>query len=219
MENGIYLRLPGQWQDEVWSEATSGAGVYHNVHRWYVPGLGLYTRSDPLGVLAEQGISTAPYVFARGNPVRFVDPLGLYTAQGNPRFKREVADAMRRIRDGLDDQDAECCTQYFEDRGIDIEQWLEPGGPPYIREGRSEEFRTASGAKACGKPQTGPPFSYMWVNWEDCFRTPDPCLLSSTILHEIGHLARQDTDVDNEPSDFFKPCTLDGCTQPGVRGD
>ncbi len=47
-ENGIDLRLPGQWENPTWADATSGAGVYYNVWRWYAPDDGRYTRPDPL---------------------------------------------------------------------------------------------------------------------------------------------------------------------------
>ena len=215
---GIPLRLPGQWVDDTWLDATSGAGVYYSPWRYLETQTGRYLRPDPLGARNERGIASQPYGYASLNPLSLVDPLGLYTAQGNSRFKDEVTDAMERISKALNNG-SECCLQYFHDRGVDLKTWAQPGGPPYIRQGQSAEFRTASGAKACGKPQTGAPFLYLWINWDDCFQKPDPCLLSSTILHELGHLARHDAGVDNEPADFFKVCTLDSCTQPGVRGD
>jgi len=75
LDNGIYLRLPGQWNDGTWSDATSGAGVYYNVHRWYQPATGRYTRADPIGLLS--GINL--YGYADQNPVMKMDPLGLAT--------------------------------------------------------------------------------------------------------------------------------------------
>lgn len=70
----LFLRFPGQWDDEVWLEATRGAEVYYNVHRWYQPGTGRYGRPDPLG-LGRNDVNPYPYVAA--NPINFHDPLGL----------------------------------------------------------------------------------------------------------------------------------------------
>lgn len=52
-----------------------GAGVHFNVHRWYAPGTGRYSRTDPLGV--EAGVNL--YLYASSNPVTFFDSLGLET--------------------------------------------------------------------------------------------------------------------------------------------
>jgi hypothetical protein len=49
-ENGVFLRLPGQWVDTTWEAATLGAEIYYNVARWYEPQTGRYTRVDPLGL-------------------------------------------------------------------------------------------------------------------------------------------------------------------------
>ncbi len=73
-DNGILLRLPGQWDDGTWDNATSGAGVYYNVYRWYAPAVGRYTRPDP--VWEADYFNLNPYVFALGNPVNFWDPDG-----------------------------------------------------------------------------------------------------------------------------------------------
>ena len=60
------LRLPGQEND-------SDTGWYHNGFRDYIPSLGRYLESDPMGLAA--GPNT--YAYAGGNPVRFGDPSGL----------------------------------------------------------------------------------------------------------------------------------------------
>jgi RHS repeat-associated protein len=85
LETGVSLRLPGQWEDSSWQDATSGAGVYYNVHRWYQPGTGSYTRPDPLGVVNQAAFSPTsgqapvrqPYGYAEMNPVIRFDSLGL----------------------------------------------------------------------------------------------------------------------------------------------
>ncbi len=50
LAHGIFLRLPGQWDDGTWADATSGAGVYYNVHRWYSPATGSYSGPDPINL-------------------------------------------------------------------------------------------------------------------------------------------------------------------------
>jgi len=73
--NGVFLRLPGQWVDSIWEDATLGTEVFYNVHRWYENGTGRYARTDPL-VLRPDPQSNV-YLYANANPLRFLDPLGL----------------------------------------------------------------------------------------------------------------------------------------------
>lgn len=72
-EEDVFLRFPGQWDDEVWLEAMRGADAYYNLHRWYQPAMGRYTRPDPLGL--EAGLNL--YVYVEGNPLNYFDPRGL----------------------------------------------------------------------------------------------------------------------------------------------
>jgi RHS repeat-associated protein len=82
-ENGVFLRFPGQWLDETWASSSMGAGVAYNVHRWYQPDTGTYTRADPLRQVS--GIYAGPtflipgnsFLYSGANPLRFIDPLGL----------------------------------------------------------------------------------------------------------------------------------------------
>jgi RHS repeat-associated protein len=62
------LRFPGQ-------ESDLETGLYHNGFRDYVPGLGMYLESDPIGLLG--GMNTYGYV--RANPLNGIDPKGLDT--------------------------------------------------------------------------------------------------------------------------------------------
>ena len=68
----LFLRLPGQWDDGRWAEASLGADLYYNVNRWYEPAIGIYGRADPLGLQGDYH----PYLYASANPLSFFDPLG-----------------------------------------------------------------------------------------------------------------------------------------------
>jgi RHS repeat-associated protein len=96
-ERGLFLRLPGQWDDGTWDEAASGAEVYHNVHRFLAPGIGRYTRPDPIRQVAELYagptlylLPGSPYLYVAANPVRFIDPRGLTLEQALCTLKYTV---------------------------------------------------------------------------------------------------------------------------------
>jgi RHS repeat-associated protein len=92
LAKGIFLRMPGQWKDAVWSAATYPQEIFYNVHRWYEPQTGRYTSVDPLHSIPILQIETprsldpelfSPlYGYAAANPVSYIDPLGLLQYKG-----------------------------------------------------------------------------------------------------------------------------------------
>ncbi|MGB6641971.1 MAG: RHS repeat-associated core domain-containing protein [Thermoanaerobaculia bacterium] len=70
---GVFLRFPGQWENEVWEAASEGEALYYNVHRWYEYGTGRYSRPDPLGRKSTPNL----FGYADTRPTRVIDPLGL----------------------------------------------------------------------------------------------------------------------------------------------
>ncbi len=74
LTKGIFLRMPGQWKDPLWSDATYPMELLYNVHRWYEPQTGRYTSSDP----AWDGYwgDINPYLYAFANPILNVDVRG-----------------------------------------------------------------------------------------------------------------------------------------------
>ena len=105
-ENGVLLRLPGQWEDVLWQDASLGASIYYNLHRWYERGTGRYTRKDPVGdVESREDLPWYPrfeterfsfYSYVDGNPLVFVDPLGLLKFKGcTPDEQTQITEAFK----------------------------------------------------------------------------------------------------------------------------
>jgi RHS repeat-associated protein len=72
---GIFLRLPGQWDDITWDNSNLSSGLYYNLNRWYDGVTGRYIQSDPVWSTAEP--YPQPYIYGSSNPVHYSDPLGL----------------------------------------------------------------------------------------------------------------------------------------------
>jgi RHS repeat-associated protein len=67
----LNLRFPGQYYD-------AETDLHYNYYRSYDPRSGRYIESDPTGI--KGGINT--YLYASGNPMKYVDPLGLESIFG-----------------------------------------------------------------------------------------------------------------------------------------
>ena len=81
----VNLRFPGQYYD-------AESGLHYNYSRFYDPVIARYLSSDPIGLRG--GLNR--YNYANGNPLSFVDQLGLSAAAAEVQ---RSADWARRIRD------------------------------------------------------------------------------------------------------------------------
>jgi RHS repeat-associated protein len=68
-----------------------GSGSLDNVNRWYQPATGRYLSPDPLRIAVMEGPSSTStllnerfglFSYVDGNPILFIDPLGLYKFKG-----------------------------------------------------------------------------------------------------------------------------------------
>ena len=68
------MRFAGQYYDQE-------TGLHYNYQRYYVPEIGKYTSTDPMGLVIGPNL----YTYLWGNPVNAIDPLGLWgcNADGN----------------------------------------------------------------------------------------------------------------------------------------
>ncbi len=68
------LRLPGQEVEQQPTNSVNGMSEReYNIFRWYRPNWGRYAEADPVGLDADVDL----FSYAKGTPVRFVDPYGL----------------------------------------------------------------------------------------------------------------------------------------------
>jgi RHS repeat-associated protein len=96
------LRFPGQYFD-------AETGLHYNYYREYNPSIGKYLQADPIGL----GGGINPYPYVQNNPVKNIDPFGLYeknvhfdatkAAAKDAGYCEWEADAIARADHGVDE--------------------------------------------------------------------------------------------------------------------
>jgi len=71
-QSGVFLRLPGQWDDASWDNSKLTSGLYYNLNRWYSSSYSRYSQPD---LFDSPGDLAYPYAASR--PLTYIDPLGL----------------------------------------------------------------------------------------------------------------------------------------------
>jgi len=83
---GLFLRFPGQWEDQTWENQNLHSGLYYNVNRWYQTQAGRYTQVDPLltqtATSPTLSLRLPPYIYGNDRPTVFTDPFGLFSFGG-----------------------------------------------------------------------------------------------------------------------------------------
>jgi len=90
--------FPGQYYDQE-------TGLYYNYFRYYDPNTGRYLRIDPVGILG--GLNGYSYV--RNNPLKWVDPLGLwpwYLDKPTEQQAQNAQDLLQKYVPNLSDKEA-----------------------------------------------------------------------------------------------------------------
>jgi RHS repeat-associated protein len=129
------LRFPGQYYD-------AESGLHYNRFRHYSPDVGRYVSADPIGQIG--GVNL--YRYGLGNPLSFIDPLGLKFGVIGPQgpARARVEAALERFRSTPRGQEIEAATG---DRLVPIEVneegtnryseekdwiWIDPDSPECV---------------------------------------------------------------------------------------
>jgi RHS repeat-associated protein len=170
------LRYPGQWKDDPAFVVTDPPqrNLFANGYRWYNPDWGRYTQSDPIGIRGGPN----PYLYARANPLFFIDPLGLVEVACPCEYEDPVKQAHGDVvaaGTGPDNRWAPLA-DCFGGLGRNL---------PWIVCGTPEECAQAGSRDPYGftYPDSLPGIVFL------CPRgLQDGCELRRTIAHEIAHL-------------------------------
>jgi RHS repeat-associated protein len=171
-ESGVFLRFPGQWSDAVWQGATQGAEIYYNVHRWYEPEIGRYSRVDPLGL--DEGDWTL-FAYAASNPLLQFDPNGL-TALAPGSKCRGFDRALQKLQRTKDN--CECLAFFRDELDADL---------PALLDGELPMVRIKQGPGSASTPCAGDSGA-IWIDPKFC-RLGYRGKLPNIILHELAHFA------------------------------
>ena len=222
LAKGVLLRFPGQLEDEIWSGYIPGEFLY-NVHRWYQPETGRYTRVDPVRLpLFAMGIlkATDPvgssrtfrdfaiesYGYSGLNPLGFVDPLGLAIA----RFTGCSSAQQQQIQTAAEAADAAsdhpCFCGYPKDMFRRTIRNLHVKCVPWTVEPLTQEPACGSAAEWDSATQHVIYYTDTILITPAGLSNPHCGCLQGTIMHEVLHLIGVDHDDGQGGFNATKRC-------------
>lgn len=177
---GSFLRFPGQWADPTFEATALPGGVYYNVHRWYQPATGRYTRVDPLRREPRNRHGWHAYLYADQQPLSFVDPLGLVITYIEPSL-------IPFLDCGLQSSPADRYWRHFsgspeewEFRSLTVENEPLMGKQARI----NLEAKGDPGARSVTEPPTYRQPGRFWIETDSPFQCQ---AIVYNILHEMAH--------------------------------
>jgi RHS repeat-associated protein len=176
---GVFLRFPGQWDDESWATSSLGGAALYNLYRWYATGLARYTRPDPFGIGSQFDADETLhnlYQYALQNPLAYQDPLGLLSIRNPDGLTKRCRKKFdNKILPGLVKKAPDCDGQFCERFGSDLSSLLSAGPSIRVLEG------SGGGGYICPEP-------FVQVYKADlCSRGTQHAM--NVIVHELGHYA------------------------------
>lgn len=134
----IPLRFAGQYFD-------SETGFHYNYFRTYIPDLGRYSQSDPIGL--EGGWNT--FLYVEGNPISYNDPYGLAIplpgdstqhAKIKAYMARGDVKGLKNLLDSLDPKNARIVNEFIKKMESNASKWIQEKCKGSIRGKFPEEF-------------------------------------------------------------------------------
>ena len=225
-EAGVFLRFPGQWDDETWSSATAPAGgLYYNVYRWYGPETGGYTRPDP--DFYRDPTLQLIYGYGLNRPTMETDPLGLKITAVDARLldffvciAKEARDKTREALSYVGGPDpvpweirVSDPSQMATRESIRNYEYANPGG------GSTTERPGFWGSNNPDSPWGRRP-GRMWID----LRRPLDCVpIVTSMVHELWHAYQEDKNpakpgdtAHREAKKFDRKEAMDICCRCGL---
>lgn len=177
----------------------------YNIFRWYRSTWERYTQADRGGALSKANL----YTYVDGNPVRWLDPNGLYRVEppNGPRseeINRAIFDLYRRLS-----ARRPCCGAETAQRLMNFLSL-----PNLVFEYDSSLATCAQVPTESIDPNLGPDSERRIIIGAGMWTPRCQCPLASVILHEMAHAAFLDAG-ETGPDAIQRQCY--GCDQPRER--